>query len=277
MYNKNIYDIFEERKFDVFYIENFSFNDLDEIDMVFENIEKYILDDEYVIMEGFKDKIKDMKGNIKEKIKKFFQAIDRLLNNMLRNFNEKYEPLKKYIEKVGKDNIIKKLEGRKVRMYKFQDSNKTIKSIRNWLEIAIERHLDEKADYDDYKEINSRTSGKYIEMLFEPYEGEIQKNDIEILIGYVYNYDKFMKTFDDMKSQALKKFNMILNKIDENDKKAFENINGAMRGFNEGINTAIKTVNKALIILAKLIGHVKVNDKRLDKDEYYKSMKDNNK
>ena len=98
--------------------------------------------------------------------------------------------------------------------------------------------------------------------------GEIQKNDIEILIGYVYNYDKFMKTFDDMKNQALKKFNMVLNKIDENDKKAFENINGAMKGFNEGIATAIKTVNKALIILAKLIGHVKVNDKRLDKDEY---------
>ena len=130
MYNKNIYDIFEERKFDVFYIENFSFNDLDEIDMVFENIEKYILDDEYIVMEGFKDKIKDIKDNVKEKVEKFIKTLFKLIKDVSQKLYDKYFSVKSRIEKIGIENIIKATEGKKVKkMHRYRQPTYTLSNL----------------------------------------------------------------------------------------------------------------------------------------------------
>ena len=102
---KNIYDIFEERKLDIYYIENFSFNELDELDMVFENMERIFINDEYMVMEDFKERMQDMKDRAYIGMQNLGEMLSRLINNIIVKFNTKFQPVKKHIEKVGVANV----------------------------------------------------------------------------------------------------------------------------------------------------------------------------
>jgi hypothetical protein len=262
---RNIYDIFEERKFDVFYIEHFSFNDLDEIDMVFENIERYILDDNYVLMEGFKDKIKDIKGNVRKKIKIFIQTIRKFFQDILIKFNTKYEPLKKHIEKVGKEEIIKKLEGRKVRMPNFIEYNFDgfLSGISNDFDLIKEGVK----EYDSVLPIdNGFARGNKFHFIANPtrgeqqyFEGKLTKKHIENLFSYVFNYKKFV----DITRKNVENISKILDSSISNtdDTEKINNAEDYFKLVNLLSRNIMAYVNKALIISAKLMLHIKVDDK----------------
>ena len=103
---RNIYDIFEERKFDVFYQENFSFDNLNEICLVCENMERIFINEEFIVMEGFKEKVGKFMNDTKSKLEKFIEALIRFIKDLIKKFKEKYFPVSNKIKKIGVDNIV---------------------------------------------------------------------------------------------------------------------------------------------------------------------------
>ena len=270
---RNIYDIFEERKFDVFYIENFSFNELDEIDMVFENMERIFINDEYLLMEDFKEKMQDIKDKAYLGMQNLGEALSRLINSIIVKFNTKFQPVKKHIEKVGVANIIKGLEGRKVRMPLFVNFNQAYNKIRLELDEMIKEdiktssnkhynsHGDVQRDMDkDMIEIDSIATGKKDAM----FEGKLDIQMITTCLGFVMQYDIIMSLLKNYSIKAKNKFNSI---------KSEDKNNVAKRTFNHikvGINRVVTMVNKVLLMVTKLVMGAKnanMKDINYDRDD----------
>ena len=199
MYNRNIYEIFEERKMDIFYQENFAFDDLIELDMILENIEKYILDDNEVIMEnGLTDEERQEKWNkihklmdknvqnnqdkitfrdkLNKKIKEIIGLINRFIQDVISKLYSKHEPLKKHINQVGESKIIEKLKGRRVRMPKIDNCDTVYELMTNRFDNCI-------------KSLKNYNGGKYnisqkalIMDYNDKIEGELTEKDIKIYI-----------------------------------------------------------------------------------------------
>ena len=277
---RNIYDIFEERKFDVFYIENFSFNDLEEIDMVFENMERIFINDEYLLMEDFKEKMQDIKDKAYLGMQNLGEALSRLINSIIVKFNTKFQPVKKHIEKVGVANIIKGLEGRKVRMPQLVNFNQAYNKIRLELDEMIKEdiktssnkhynsHGDFQRDMDkDMIDIDSIATGKKDAM----FEGKLDKQMITTCLGYVMQYDKIMSLLKNYSIKAKNKFNSI---------KGEDKNNVAKRTFNHikvGINRVVTMVNKVLLMVTKLVMGAKnanMKDINYDRDDRRKDYHD---
>ena len=276
---RNIYDIFEERKFDVFYIEHFSFNDLSEIDMVFENMEYVFINDTGILMEDFKEKMKDIKDKAYIGMQNLGEALSRLINDIIVKINTKFQPVKKHIEKVGVANIIKGLEGRKVRMPQLLNFNQAYNNIRLELdrmikediELSDNKHYNHHGDFQrntdkEMIDIDSIATGKKDEM----FEGKLDKQMITTCLGYVIQYDKIMSLLKNFSIKAKNRFNSI---------KGEDKNNVAKRTFNHikvGINRVITMVNKILLMVTKLVmgaKNVNMKDINYDRDarreEYY--------
>ena len=244
---RNIYDIFEERKFDVFYIEHFSFNDLDEIDMVMENIEKYIINDEYVVMEGFKDVMRKKVSSGIANANKVIDIMKRFITDVLIKFNTKYEPVKKYIEKIGKQKIINKLEGKKVRMQKYNKIDQVLKLSNGWIDIQIQKMSEGGRNVDQIKSGNYSTK-VYLADEDDIIDGPLEKGDINILLDYVYRYKEVV----DFYKNKINKCENVMKNSDLDEKKMRPIINE----FRNGMFKCLSLVNKALLTLAKLIHNV---------------------
>lgn len=276
---RNIYDIFEERKFDVFYIENFSFNELEEIDMVFENMERIFINNEYVVMEDFKEKMQDIKDKAYMGMQNLGEALSRLINSIIVKFNTKFQPVKKHIEKVGVANIIKGLEGRKVRMPQLVNFNQAYNKIRLELDRMIKEDivLTDNEHYNSHGNFQRNTDKRMIDIdsiatgkKDEMFEGELDKQMITTCLGYVMQYDKIMTLLKNYSIKAKNKFNSI---------KGEDKNNVAKRTFNHikvGINRVVTMVNKILLMVTKLVmGAKNANMKEINYDrdgrrnEYY--------
>lgn len=276
---RNIYDIFEERKFDIFYIENFSFNELEEIDMVFENMERIFINDVDLLMEDFKDKMKDIKDKAYFGMQNLGEALSRLINSIIVKFNTKFQPVKKHIEKVGVANIIKGLEGRKVRMPQLLNFNQAYNNIRSELDRMIKEdiELDDDKHYNFNGDLQRNTDMDMIDndsiirgKKDEMFEGKLDKQMITTCLGYVMQYDKIMSLLKNYSTKAKNKFNSI---------KGEDKNNVAKRTFNHikvGINRVVTMVNKVLLMVTKLVmGAKNANMKDINydrdnrRDEYH--------
>ena len=200
---RNIYDIFEERKFDVFYQENFSFDNLNEIYLVCENMERIFINEEFIVMEGFKEKVGKFMIDTKSKLEKFIEVLIRFIKDLIKKFKEKYFPVSNKIKKIGVDNIVKELEGKKVkRFHKYRADalarlNKVTSEVINEL--------------NDPESNKAKLSFKLtnIEDIFYDVDNEIvgeplKREDIVNCLGIVLNQNKFYDTID--------KFGVICNK-----------------------------------------------------------------
>lgn len=270
---RNIYDIFEERKFDVFYIEHFSFNELEELDMVFENMERIFINNEYVVMEDFKEKMQDIKDKAYMGMQNLGEALSRLINSIIVKFNTKFQPVKKHIEKVGVVNIIKGLEGRKVRMPQLVNFNQAYNNIRLVLDKMIKEdiELSDNKHYNSYGHFQRNTDKEMIDIdsiatgkKDEMFEGKLDKQTITTCLGYVMQYDKIMSLLKNYSIKAKNKFNSI---------KGEDKNNVAKRTFNHikvGINRVVTMVNKILLMVTKLVMGAKnanMKDINYDRDD----------
>jgi hypothetical protein len=248
---RNIYDIFEERKFDVFYIEHFSFNELEELDMVIENIERYILNDDYVVMEGFKDKIKDMKGNVKEKIKKFFLTMQKWVQQSIVLINNKYEPVKKHIEKVGKENIIKQLEGKKVKMIELPSISMVKERIPMNIDSLAKQALD----------INVRNDGSFWYGMCEDVWEDVEKKEITLNKEIIQKHMEYVFEYRDITNILYRKLAGMESRcegaFESFDKEKQDFVSKALGYLNQIYLNALKLVNKILLISASLFMRVK--------------------
>lgn len=210
---RNIYDIFEERKFDVFYQENFAFDDLSEIGMVCENMERIFIDNE-IVMEGFKEKVGKFVTDVGDKLDKFIRALIKFIKDLIKKFKDKFFPISNTIKKIGIDNIVKELEGKRVkRFHRYRgDALSRLNKVTNEVIDGLNDNESNKATL-SFKLTNAADIFYEVDndIVGEP----LKREDIVNCLEIVLNQNKFYDIIDKFGVICSKRSKEISNKADK--------------------------------------------------------------